>query len=84
MERYNALRDDQWERIKDMLPGRKGAPGVTAQNTGLSINAVIYRYRVGIPWRDLPPHFGHWNTMARRHKPGVSRLRFSEHHYFQV
>src|SRR3954470_8229952 len=30
MRRY-ALRDDQWERIKDLLPGREGWVGVTGQ-----------------------------------------------------
>ncbi|MGB6506616.1 MAG: IS5/IS1182 family transposase, partial [Xanthobacteraceae bacterium] len=29
MRRY-ALRDDQWDRIKDVLPGRRGHVGVTA------------------------------------------------------
>jgi hypothetical protein len=29
MNRY-ALRDDQWERIKDLLPGKPGDVGVTA------------------------------------------------------
>ena len=29
MRRY-ALRDDQWERIRDLLPGREGHVGVTA------------------------------------------------------
>lgn len=27
------LRDDQWERLKDLLPGRAGTVGVTAKNT---------------------------------------------------
>jgi transposase len=34
MRRY-ALRDDQWERIKDLLPGREGHVGVTARNNRL-------------------------------------------------
>ncbi|MFO7595592.1 MAG: IS5/IS1182 family transposase, partial [Desulfocurvibacter africanus] len=29
MARRYALRDDQWERIKDLLPGRAGSVGVT-------------------------------------------------------
>ncbi|MSP44816.1 MAG: IS5/IS1182 family transposase, partial [Xanthobacteraceae bacterium] len=28
--RRHALRDDQWERIKDFLPGREGHVGGTA------------------------------------------------------
>ena len=31
MRRY-ALRDDQWGRIKDLLPGREGHVGVTKDN----------------------------------------------------
>ncbi len=30
MMRRFGLRDDQWERIKDLLPGREGSVGVTA------------------------------------------------------
>jgi hypothetical protein len=30
MRRY-ALRDDQWDRIKDILPGREGHVGATAE-----------------------------------------------------
>ncbi len=57
MRRY-ALRDDQWDRIKDVLPGRKGYVGVTAKDNRLFVEAVLYRYRAGIPWRDLPERFG--------------------------
>ncbi len=66
MRRY-ALRDDQWERIKDLLPGKPGDVGVTAKNNRLFIDAVLYRYRAGIPWRDLPERFGHFKTIHTRH-----------------
>ncbi len=52
--RRYALRDDQWERIKDLLPGRKGTVGVTANDNRLFVEAMMYSYRAGIPWRDLP------------------------------
>ena len=57
MSRY-ALRDDQWERICKLLPGRPGSVGVTAKNNRLFVDAVLYRYRAGIPWRCLPEDFG--------------------------
>ena len=57
MRRYG-LRDDQWDRIKDLLPGREGSVGVTARDNRLFVEAVLYRYRAGIPWRDLPERFG--------------------------
>ena len=65
MKRY-ALRDDQWERIEELLPGRKGHVGVTAKNNRLFVEAVLYRYRAGIPWRDLPDRFGDWRVVHTR------------------
>ncbi len=66
VKRYG-LRADQWERIKDLLPGRTETVGVTAKNNRLFVEAVIYRYRAGIPWRDLPERFGDWKNIHRRH-----------------
>ena len=66
MTRRYALRDDQWERIKDLLPGRKEAVGVTAKDNRLFVEAVLYRYRSGIPWRDLPERFGHFRKVHTR------------------
>ncbi|BFU90708.1 MAG: hypothetical protein NTAFB01_18950 [Nitrospira sp.] len=40
MTRRYALRDDQWERIKDFLPGREGHVGGTAKDNRLFIEAV--------------------------------------------
>ncbi len=54
MTRRYALRDDQWARIEPLLPGRVGHVGGTARDNRLFVEAVLYRYRAGIPWRDLP------------------------------
>ena len=65
MRRYG-LRDDQWERIKDFLPGREGHVGGTAADNRIFVEAVIYRYRAGIPWRDLPERLGDWKATHKR------------------
>jgi transposase len=64
--RPHELRDDQWDLIKNELPGRPGSVGVTAANNRRFVDAVIHRYRTGIPWRDLPESFGDWNNTHRR------------------
>lgn len=69
MRRYG-LRDDQWERIKDFLPGREGHVGGTAADNHLFVEAVIYRYRAGIPRRDLPERFGGWKNTHKRFRKG--------------
>ena len=78
--RRYALRDDQWERIRDLLPGREGTVGVTARDNRLFVEAVLYRYRAGIPWRDLPEYFGDFRVIHTRHmrwsRKGVWRRVF--------
>src|SRR5882724_8259004 len=65
MQRFG-IRDDQWERIKDFLPGRDGHVGGTAADNRLFVDAVLYRFRTGVPWRDLPTRFGDWKITHQR------------------
>lgn len=65
VKRYG-LRDDQWDRIKDLLPGRAGSEGRPARDNRLFVEAVLYRYRAGIPWRDLPERFGDFRVVHTR------------------
>ena len=59
-------RDDQSNRIEEDLPVRVGSVGVTAADNRRFVDAVLYRYRTGIPWRDLPEDLGNWNNTHRR------------------
>ena len=67
MTRRHALTDAQWELIKDLLPGRAGHVGRPAGDNRLFVDAVLYRYRAGIPWRDLPERFGDFRVVHLRH-----------------
>jgi len=81
MRRFG-LRDDQWERIKNLLLGREGSVGVTAADNRLFVEAVLYRYRTGMPWRDLPERFGEgtkiYTRFSRWAKSGVWKRMFRE------
>lgn len=77
MTKRYALRNDQRERIKDLLPGREQTVGVTAWDNRLFVKAVLYRYRAGIPWRDLPERFGDFRLVhSRWSQTGVWRRVF--------
>ena len=68
MSRFQVLSDAQWSMIADMLPrptGRKGRPFADARTM---VEAIIYRYRTGIAWRDLPEVFGPWQTVWTWHR----------------
>lgn len=76
VHRY-ALRDDQWEKIEKLLLGRDGAVGVPAKDNRLCVEAVLSRYRAGIPWRDLRELFGDfWLIHMRWSTSGVWKRRF--------
>ena len=64
-----------------MLPESESHVGVTAVENRLFIDAVLYRYRAGIPWRDLPGRFDDWENVHRRHsrwsKSGVGEAVLS-------
>lgn len=60
------LRDDQWERIQDLLPGKVGDPGVKGKDNRLFVEAVLWIARTGSPWRDLDPALGNWHTTYTR------------------
>src|SRR5262245_14347154 len=64
--RRHEIKDEDWERIKDLLPGRPGQPGVTAKDNRLFLDAVLWIAKTGAPWRDLPARFGPWNSVWRR------------------
>jgi transposase len=42
MRRRYVLRDQQWEQIESLLPGREGSVGVMAQDNRLFVEALLY------------------------------------------
>jgi len=46
--------------------GVKGHVGGTAEDNRLFVEAVLYRFRTGCPWRDLPERFGYWKSVHQR------------------
>jgi len=76
------LRDDQWNRIEGLLPGKMSDCGVTASNNRLFVEAVLWIARTGSPWRDLPEYFGHWHRVYVRYsrwsQKGVWSTLFEE------
>ena len=52
--RRHELSDEQFKKIEPILPGRKGHVGATAKDNRLFINGVLWIFKTGAPWRDLP------------------------------
>jgi transposase len=60
----DVLSDEVWELIGPLFPAvrRRGRPPVDRRTV---VEATIWRFRTGAPWRDLPERFGNWNTIYR-------------------
>jgi transposase len=65
MKRYE-LSDSQWQKIKDMLPGRRETVGVTAKDNRAFVNSVLWVLRSGARWKDLPAEYGNWKSAHKR------------------
>ncbi len=75
------LTDEAWAEIAPILAtlkSRAGRPPVLSDR--LFIEAVLYRARTGLPWRDLPEDFGRWDAVYNRFRRwevrGVWRRRW--------
>jgi transposase len=70
--------DTVWEKIEALLPGKKSDRGVTAKDNRLFLEAVLWRVRAGLPWRDLPGAFGKWNSVFKRFRRWVRARVFDQ------
>ena len=60
------ISDELWAQIEPLLPGKAADPGRSGRNNRLFMEAVLWRARIGCPWRDVPKDFGNWNTIFKR------------------
>lgn len=67
MSRGAVLTDEMWARIEPLLPAAKGPMGPPFRPHRPVVEGILFRYRTGVPWRDLPVEYGSWQTVHRRH-----------------
>ena len=65
VKRYE-LSNEQWDRIKDLLPGKPGDPGRNGDDNRRFVNAVLWVLRSGARWSDLPDRYGKWKSVHKR------------------
>lgn len=68
MTRDAVLTDGQWSVIEPLLRCSDGVRGRPFRDHRQVIEGIVYRYRCGIAWRDLPADFGPWQTVWKRHR----------------
>ena len=68
MSRTAVLSDAGWARIEPLMPSSEGRRGRPWRDHRQVLEGIIYRFRTGIAWRDLPASFGPWQTAWERHQ----------------
>jgi transposase len=61
----HALTEAQWAKLQPLLPSRAQGRQAT-KGDRLFVDAVIFRAKTGIQWRDLPERFGNWKSVYNR------------------
>jgi transposase len=51
--------------VQRVLPPQRSGPAAR-RGDRLFIDAVLYRAKCGLPWRDLPERFGPWKSVFNR------------------
>lgn len=67
MSRDQVLTDAQWTLIEPLLPSSKGKRSRPFRDHRQVLDGIVFRYRTGCPWRDVPERFGPWKTLWKRH-----------------
>jgi transposase len=60
------LTDEQWERLRPLLPPQKPKTGRPNHDHRRLLEALLWLDHTGAPWRDLPPELGRWQTVSSR------------------
>ena len=59
------LTDEQWQKLSDIL---RQINIYNKPNLRRTVEAMLYRIRIGCPWRDLPTCFGKWSTVYHQYR----------------
>lgn len=65
-DRRGDLSDQQWPRLKPLLPAQKPDTGRPSNDHRTVINGILWVLRTGAPWRDIPECYGAWQTVSGR------------------
>jgi transposase len=60
------LTNEQWERLRPLLPPQRPRTGRPAHDHRRILNGMLWIDRTGAPWRDLPERYGKWQTVYSR------------------
>lgn len=64
MIRRHELSDAEWEFIRPLLP--ESLRGRKRLDDRSVLNGIVWKFRTGTAWRDVPERYGPWHTLHTR------------------
>ena len=68
MLRDGVISDELWDVLEPVMPQDAGRPGRPWNDHRMTLEGIIWRFRTGSPWRDLPEAFGPYQSVWQRHR----------------
>lgn len=62
--RRHELSDAEWDLIRPLLP--RPALGRPRLDDRMVLNGIVWKFRTGAPWRDVPERYGPWTSLHTR------------------
>ncbi|MFE4414453.1 IS5 family transposase [Streptomyces sp. NPDC056821] len=64
MIRRQELSDAEWDLLRPLLP--TAATGRPRLDDRMVLNGIVWKFRTGVAWRDVPERYGSWATLHTR------------------
>ena len=73
---YKTITNAQWNRMKIVFetPGKVGRPPLNPRTV---LNAILWILSNGARWRDLPSHYGNWNSIYHKFRQWCESALFA-------
>lgn len=73
------LTDQQWERVRPLLPPHPPSAGSAGRDHRTTLEGVMWVLNNGASWRDLPKEeFGPWETVYGRYRRWLKEGRWKQ------
>lgn len=64
MIRRHELSDAEWDLVRPLLS--RASTGRPGRDDRTVLNGIVWKFRTGVPWRDVPERYGSWAALHTR------------------
>ncbi|WP_373432159.1 transposase [Streptomyces afghaniensis] len=77
MIRRHELSDPEWDFVRPLLPASLRGP--KRLDDRMVLNGILWKFRTGVAWRDVPERYGSWATLHTRFRRWAKERHLHPH-----